>query len=378
MIEHTRPPTVIVLHAYQPTTQDPKVLKRIVENCYVPFLKALRTNYDIKITLNINGCLLEKLSTEYPHVIQLIKEGLESKQIDLMGTAFYHPILPFLDNDDIHYQIKKQQEILLSTFNYKPTVFFAPEMAISQSILLPIIQNGFSFLVGSEHVHTLPVAGKYSCSTGTLTVIKRNSIISNNISFNHYKADSDSVLSDVSQAFKDTIFPVTIAMDLETYGEHIPEYYNFFFRFAQKLHTIHYSAIGTEYSKVEPIKEVVSSSWSTSEHDLHHNNPFPLWDHPCNAIHQLLHMHFGLLHQVKPHIASADWSYLYQSAHYSCQFWWASDHWWSGELIMKGLMLQRQALEQMAAFLPPKFGQIILTLSTDIIERVKRVIAVRG
>jgi len=59
---------VFILHAYQPITQKREILDRIINNCYIPFFENLLKNKNTKITLNISGCLLEKLAVDYPDV----------------------------------------------------------------------------------------------------------------------------------------------------------------------------------------------------------------------------------------------------------------------------------------------------------------------
>ncbi len=50
------------LHAYQPPWQDIKVLKQIYEECYMPLLSMLERHENVKLTLNIQGCLLDQLA----------------------------------------------------------------------------------------------------------------------------------------------------------------------------------------------------------------------------------------------------------------------------------------------------------------------------
>jgi len=50
-------PIVAVLHAYQPPTQDPVILDRIVNNCYLPVTNLLLEDPELKITLNTNARL---------------------------------------------------------------------------------------------------------------------------------------------------------------------------------------------------------------------------------------------------------------------------------------------------------------------------------
>ena len=100
MSEIEKTPVIIVLHAYQPITQTQEVLERIIKKCYRPFFERLIENPSVKIALNIAGCLLEKLTMEYPDIVTLIEKAKDNNQIEFMGSAFYHPILPLTKPDD--------------------------------------------------------------------------------------------------------------------------------------------------------------------------------------------------------------------------------------------------------------------------------------
>ena len=166
MNKEKKVPVVFVLHAYQPVNQDEKVLKRIINNCYIPFLKILIENPGTKINLNIAGCLLEKLATKYPEVLELLEKAIQANQIEVMGSAFYHPVLPLLSPQDQRYQIKKQKEIVHNILGVNTGVFFPPELAVSMNLMPQIINEGYEILVAPENISYHPFGGKYELENG--------------------------------------------------------------------------------------------------------------------------------------------------------------------------------------------------------------------
>ena len=85
-----------VLHAYQPPNQDPKVLARIIDNCYLPIAFLLEKNSEFKITLNFNASLSEMLANEYTVVIEKYASLARNGQIEFLESGAYHPIMPLL------------------------------------------------------------------------------------------------------------------------------------------------------------------------------------------------------------------------------------------------------------------------------------------
>lgn len=372
-------PVVIVLHAYQPITQDKEVFERIINNCYSPFFKKLVENNEIKITLNISGCLLEKLSIEYPEIIKLVEVGILNNQIELMGSAFYHPILPLISNEDMQYQIETQTNTIAGLFNLKPTVFFPPELAISQRVIHQAEKNNFDIIICPSNSIDLTYGGIFEIDEEKeIFLLKRNKEISNKIAFDEYKRDIAQTINAIKKEYNQFNLPLVLAMDLETFGEHHGDYYNFFFNLTKNLQTMFASSVVENFNISTKINLFTPSSWSTSNQDLKAGIYYPLWDHPLNGVHQLQQMHMQLLEEVKTQIPPGDWLDDYHAAHYSCQFWWATEIWWAPELIQIGLIFQRMTLENMCRLLPESTKQIIFNLSENIMQRIDQLITQKG
>ena len=369
-------PVVFILHAYQPVTQKREILERIITNCYFPFFERLLENKNIRITLNISGCLLEKLAVDYPDVLTLIEKAILSSQIELMGSAFYHPILPLISIENQKYQIGKQKEFIQNILGLNTRVFFPPELAISEDIIPQIIEKKYEIMVVPDNTYYQLNGGNYFLENGkSILTIKRDKEISNKISFDHFKRDVTLGLRELQIKYKMRDYPIVLAMDLETFGEHHDEYYEYFFELASMVDTITLSKCAVNFPITRVITDLESTSWSTSEEDLEEEVPYPLWDHPDNPIHQLQHTHIRLLDQIKNYLTTGDWLDEYHAAHYSCQFWWASRYSWSQELVHTGLKNQRNALGKMIDNLSDDSQQIILNLSNDIIKRIVDIVS---
>ncbi len=141
------------LHIYQPADQQADILEAIVAQSYRPILSHIATNKKVRLTLNINGALLELFDKYgYRDLIDHIKTALDEGRIELTGSAKYHAFLPLLGEEDIIRQIKINTETLQFYFGKKcvPKGFFPPEMAYAPK-LVPIIEKlGFEWLILDE------------------------------------------------------------------------------------------------------------------------------------------------------------------------------------------------------------------------------------
>ncbi|TFF85782.1 MAG: hypothetical protein EU517_01240, partial [Promethearchaeota archaeon] len=82
---------------YQPSFQDPKILKIINNECYRPLFKVLLDHENSAFSLNLNANLIDMLEEyELTETLDLIRTLQSNGKIEIVGTAKFHPILPLL------------------------------------------------------------------------------------------------------------------------------------------------------------------------------------------------------------------------------------------------------------------------------------------
>jgi len=223
-----------LFHFYQPPTQTPQVLEKICNESYRPLLEVLYQNPHAKVTLNINGVLLDMLH-DYGHkdIIKSLRAVGEKGGVEFTGSGKYHPILPLLPPDER----KRQIELNTATGThllgkaYAPKGFFPPEMCYSDDILSEVIATGHQWVIlsGVACPNTWPVDKICQVENGgkRLSVFFRDDILSNKISFK--QTGTQDFLEHLKQmkGDKENMYVVT-AMDAETYGHHIQNWENLF------------------------------------------------------------------------------------------------------------------------------------------------------
>ncbi len=140
------------LHIYQPANSDPYVIKEATEMSYKRIVKALEKNPEIKFTLNITGCLfLRWKELGYDDLIKRIKKLVEKGQVELVGSASYHPLLPLISIQEAKKQIEENNLILKEIFgDIKIRGFFLPEMAYGRKTAKLIKELGFEWIILDE------------------------------------------------------------------------------------------------------------------------------------------------------------------------------------------------------------------------------------
>ncbi len=170
------------IHLYQPANTNNYYVKEAVEHSYSRILRALQENPNVKFTININACLLYQLDhLGYRWLIDGFKKLYEKKQIELVSTASYHPVIPLLPEHEIRKQVLEQEDALKKYLNVqeKPKGFFFPEMAYSSQSAKVIKDLGYKWIILDEiayqgHLDKVDFEKIYLDKTSQLKVIFRS------------------------------------------------------------------------------------------------------------------------------------------------------------------------------------------------------------
>jgi len=336
------------LHLYQPATLDKVAIVNAIEKSYLRIIKTLLRNSEIKFTLNINGCLLEKIGEfGYNDLLKDIKRLIERGQIELVGTAAYHPILPLISPEEAERQIKLQEELIKKYFgSVKLRGFFLPEMAYSPTVAKMIKKMGYEWLIldeisGTGELDKLDCRKTYIDSNSDLKIIFRQRKYS--------QSYVPKFLSEMGPTEKKTA--IVTATDAELYGLHHSDISGSLEKLLENpdIKTLTISEFLKEELPAMTIK-IIPSSWESDPKELRRHKPYALWHDPKNKIHSNLWRLAALSWEtVSRHEKDSQYQWAYwhlRRGLSSCTFWWASGYKfqnlvgtlsWSPDEIERGL-----------------------------------------
>ena len=127
-----------LFHFYQPPTQIPLVLQKICSESYKPLLKVFESNPHTKVTINVNGGLLEMLNDSgHADILESLRLLGEKGEVEFTGSSKYHAILPLLPASERKWQIELyfSARVCFLGKAYSPKGFFPAKMCYSQDIL---------------------------------------------------------------------------------------------------------------------------------------------------------------------------------------------------------------------------------------------------
>lgn len=366
-----------LLHIYQPPTQDINVLKRVDKESYKPLFSLLEEYDDVKLSLNINGVLIELLyQYGLSDTMDLLKNLVSDSKIEVVGTAKYHPILPLIPKKEVKHQIHINEEINRKEFGrWEGKGFFPPELAISETVVKIIRQLGYKWVLMSGIA--CPIEWPYDkiyTSPDGLQLFFRDDILSNKISFKNITAKVfvkeikeifQKKNNDKSSSYSEIDRYIVTAMDGETFGHHIPLYEKTFLKRVldfitedEKIQVVFISDLDKYFPITKRNVTPRESSWSTSYEDIKAKISYPLWKHPDNSIHKYYWKFMKSLNNLMNLVDNTDltmnWEvekyyrtsrFFYDKGIYSCPVWWANPQngIWSPNLIYKGIELLMKA-----------------------------------
>ena len=355
-----------ILHIYQPPTQREEVVRKVTDECYGTLIRVLEASPQAKITLNINAVLTEQLDRYgLADVIEGLRSLAERGQIEFTGSAIYHPILPLIPKDEVVRQIKLNTEVNRRYFGqvYGPQGFFPPEMCYSLEVAKIVAEMGFDWIVVDEIAFNGKVGQARNDviyqikSIPGLMVFFKERPFSAGITYGKYPS-AKPFLEALKGRLNTNSYLLT-GTDGEVYGHHRPGQE----KLLEEMFQVSEPRTCTlsELLDLFPQREVANplpSSWSTWEDEMSQGIPYPQWNYPRHALHQLkwklTRLAIELVHNgPKDSPGYSQARHLLDEGLHSCQYWWASCRpWWDTGMIEWGARKLCDAIQAIRESLP--------------------------
>ena len=138
---------ILALHDHQPVGNFDGVFEGAYRDSYLPFLEVMEDYPDIPFVLHTSGPLLEWLVERRPEYVARVRELAESGRVEILGGAFFEPILTMIPHRDRVGQIREFSGYLEEAFGERPRGIWLAERVWEQHLASSLVEAGVEYTV---------------------------------------------------------------------------------------------------------------------------------------------------------------------------------------------------------------------------------------
>jgi 4-alpha-glucanotransferase len=117
----------------------------LYEYSYKPLLKLLYNHGHVRFTMYYSGLLIEWLEKHHTEFVDVLTEMVKRRQVELLGGAFFEPILPLIPKTDRIGQIERLTTHIRKCFGRRPRGAWIPESVWDQRIAANLKAGGIEY-----------------------------------------------------------------------------------------------------------------------------------------------------------------------------------------------------------------------------------------
>ncbi|MEO8411897.1 MAG: alpha-amylase/4-alpha-glucanotransferase domain-containing protein, partial [Propionivibrio sp.] len=138
---------VIVLHNHQPIGNFDGVFEAAYQDSYRAFLDVFEDYTNLPIALHTSGSLMEWLAVRHPEYLDRLAALVAAGRLEIVGGAYYEPILTMIPPRDRVGQIRSYAEWLSDRFSTPVNGRWIPERVWEQSLTSDLAEAGVKYTV---------------------------------------------------------------------------------------------------------------------------------------------------------------------------------------------------------------------------------------
>lgn len=137
----------LVLHNHQPIGNFDDVFEAAYQDSYLPFLDVFEPYEQLSISLHTSGPLADWLVSRHPEYISRISDLVSQGRIEVIGGAYYEPILTMIPSRDRRAQIENYSQWLTGNIGGQIGGMWMPERVWESELTTDLAQCGIRYTV---------------------------------------------------------------------------------------------------------------------------------------------------------------------------------------------------------------------------------------
>jgi len=138
---------ILALHNHQPIGNFDHVFEQAYQDSYLPFLDVFSRYDSLKMSLHTSGSLMEWLAEHKPDYLDRLARLVEARRIEILGGAYFEPILAMIPSQDRIGQIRGYTRWLQNRLGATIRGLWTPERVWEQSFTRDLVDAGIEYTV---------------------------------------------------------------------------------------------------------------------------------------------------------------------------------------------------------------------------------------
>ena len=138
---------VLALHNHQPVGNFDDVFQRALDESYRPFLEVFSRYPSLKMSLHVSGSLMEWIETHHADYVDRLAELVDNRRVEIIGGAYYEPILAMIPSRDRVGQIRSYTRWLQNRLGATVRGLWVPERVWEQAFAGDLADAGIEYTV---------------------------------------------------------------------------------------------------------------------------------------------------------------------------------------------------------------------------------------
>jgi 4-alpha-glucanotransferase len=141
----------LIFHNHQPIGNFDGVIEQAYQDSYLPFLDVFTEYASLRISIHTSGSLMDWLAIHHPEYLDRLAHLVAAGRIEIIGGAYYEPILPMIPRRDRVGQIKAYTQWLEQRLGCKVRGMWIPERVWEQSLVSDLAAAGIQYTVLDDY-----------------------------------------------------------------------------------------------------------------------------------------------------------------------------------------------------------------------------------
>ena len=137
----------LALHNHQPVGNFGWVFAEVFEKAYAPMVDALERHPNVRLSLHYTGPLLDWLIAERADTVHRLRALVERDQVEILGGAYYEPVLASLPERDRVGQLRRMAEAVEEVFGRAPRGAWLAERVWEPDLPTSLVAAGYGWTI---------------------------------------------------------------------------------------------------------------------------------------------------------------------------------------------------------------------------------------